>query len=43
MIVPIGTQGQVKEILKGLSDITDVSKWYFVFAPQMKFKTITIL
>ena len=33
MIAPIGTQGQVKEILKGLSDITDVSKWYFVFAP----------
>jgi hypothetical protein len=33
MIAPIGTQGQVNEILKGLSDITDVAKWYFVFAP----------
>lgn len=33
MIAPKGSQGQVKEILKGLSDITDVAKWYFVFAP----------
>lgn len=33
MIAPEGTQGQVKEILKGLSDLTDESKWLFVFAP----------
>lgn len=33
MIAPDGTQNQVQEILKGLSGLTDVSKWYFVFAP----------
>lgn len=34
MVAPEGTQGQVKEILKGLSGLTDVSKWLFVFAPS---------
>ncbi len=33
MIAPDGTQNQVKEILKGLEGLTDVSKWLFVFAP----------
>ncbi|WP_309641773.1 hypothetical protein [Flavobacterium sp.] len=33
MVAPEGTQSQVKEILNGLDDITDVSKWLFVFAP----------
>ncbi|PWA06801.1 hypothetical protein [Flavobacterium psychrotolerans] len=33
MVAPEGTQEQVKEILKGLSGLTDVSKWLFVFAP----------
>lgn len=34
MLSPIGTEEDVKEILRGLSDITDVSKWLFVFAPD---------
>jgi hypothetical protein len=33
MVAPEGTQGQVREILKSLKDLTDVSKWLFVFAP----------
>lgn len=33
MIAPDGTQNQVKEIIKGLEGLTDVSKWLFVFAP----------
>jgi len=33
MVSPDGTQDQVKEILKGLQDLTDTSKWLFVFAP----------
>ncbi len=33
MVAPLGTEPQVREILKGLSDLTDVSKWLFVFAP----------
>jgi len=33
MIAPEGTQNQVKEILNGLSGLTDTSKWFFVFAP----------
>jgi len=33
MVSPEGTQDQVKEILKGLQDLTDTSKWLFVFAP----------
>ena len=32
MVAPEGTQDQVREVLKGLSDLTDVSKWLFVFA-----------
>jgi len=40
MIAPEGTQEQVKEIVKGLSGLTEVSKWLFVFAPKMKFKNI---
>ena len=34
IIAPDGTQDDVKEILKGLSDLTNVSKWLFVFAPE---------
>ncbi len=33
MIAPEGTEDQVKQILKGLKDLTDTSKWLFVFAP----------
>ena len=33
MVAPIGTEDQVKEILRGLDDLTDTSKWLFVFAP----------
>ncbi len=33
IIAPEGTENDVKEILKGLSDITNVSRWLFVFAP----------
>lgn len=32
MIAPEGTQNQVNEIITGLSGLTDVSKWLFVFA-----------
>jgi hypothetical protein len=32
MVAPEGTQEDVKEILRSLSDLTDVSKWLFVFA-----------
>lgn len=39
MIAPEGTQDQVQEILKGLSDLTDVSKWLFVFAPTSEIQT----
>jgi hypothetical protein len=34
MVAPEGTQDQVKEILKGLSGLTEVSNWLFVFAPK---------
>ena len=33
MVAPIGTEDQAKEILRGLDDLTDTSKWLFVFAP----------
>jgi hypothetical protein len=33
MVAPVGTEDQVKEILRGLDDLTDTSKWLFVFAP----------
>ena len=33
MIAPEGSENQVKEILKGLADLTNESKWLFVFAP----------
>ena len=39
MVAPEGTQNQVKEILNGLKDITDVSKWLFVFAPVDEIQT----
>ncbi len=39
MVAPDGTQNQVKEILHGLKDITDVSKWLFVFAPTNDIQT----
>lgn len=32
MIAPLGTENQVNEILRGLKDLTDTSKWLFVFA-----------
>jgi hypothetical protein len=34
IIAPDGTQNQVKEVLKGLGGLTNVSKWLFVFAPS---------
>lgn len=39
MVSPIGTEDEVKEILRGLSDITDISKWRFVFAPDAEIQT----
>jgi hypothetical protein len=33
MVAPEGTEDDVKQVLKGLADITNVSKWLFVFAP----------
>jgi hypothetical protein len=33
IVAPIGTENEVKEILRGLKDLTDTSKWLFVFAP----------
>jgi hypothetical protein len=39
MVAPDGTQNQVKEILYGLKDITNVSKWLFVFAPTNEIQT----
>jgi hypothetical protein len=46
MVAPEGTQDQVKEILKGLSGLTEVSKWLFVFAPkdeiQVYFNTLKL-
>jgi hypothetical protein len=46
MVAPEGTQDQVKEILKGLSGLTEVSKWLFVFATkeeiQVYFNTLKL-
>lgn len=46
MVAPEGTQDQVKDILKGLSGLTEVSKWFFVFAPkdeiQVYFNTLKL-
>jgi hypothetical protein len=39
MVAPDGTQDQVKEILNGLHDLTDTSKWLFVFAPTDDIQT----
>ncbi len=39
MIAPLGTEKQVKEILLGLKDLTDTSKWLFVFAPTNEIQT----
>ncbi len=39
MIAPLGTENQVKEILLGLKDLTDTSKWLFVFAPTNEIQT----
>ncbi|WP_298222145.1 hypothetical protein [Flavobacterium sp.] len=39
MVAPEGTQDQVKEILNGLHDLTDTSKWLFVFAPTDEIQT----
>ena len=39
LVAPEGTQEQVKEILKGLADLTDQSKWLFVFAPTSEIQT----
>lgn len=39
MIAPEGTQNDVKEILKGLKDLTDTSKWLFVFASTPEIET----
>jgi len=39
MVAPQGTQDQVKEILNGLHDLTDTSKWLFVFAPTDEIQT----
>ncbi len=34
MIAPEGTESDIKEILKGLKDLTNTSKWIFVFASK---------
>lgn len=34
MVSPKGTEPQVTELLRGLKDITDTSRWLFVFAPD---------
>lgn len=34
MIAPEGTEAEIKEILKGLKDLTNTSKWIFVFASK---------
>ena len=38
MIAPEGTQNQVIQVLTGLHDITNTSKWLFVFAPTNEIK-----
>ncbi len=39
MVAPDGTQGQVKEVLHGLKDLTNTSRWLFVFAPDNEIQT----
>lgn len=39
MIAPEGAQEQVKEVLHGLKDLTDTSRWLFVFAPKNEIET----
>ena len=39
MIAPEGSEESVKKILKGLSGLSDVSKWLFVFAPTDEIQT----
>jgi hypothetical protein len=39
MVAPIGTENQVQEILLGLKDLTNTSKWLFVFAPTNEIQT----
>lgn len=39
MVAPEGTQDQVKQILRGLKDLTETSKWLFVFAPKDEIQT----
>ncbi len=39
MIAPEGTQDQVKQVLTGLHDLTNTSKWLFVFAPTNEIQT----
>lgn len=39
MVAPDGTQGQVKEVLHGLKDLTNTSRWLFVFAPENEIQT----
>ncbi len=36
MIAPEGTEPQVREILRGLADLTDTSNWLFVFASPVE-------
>jgi len=33
-IAPIGTEQDVKVLVKGLQSLSDTSKWFFVFAPK---------
>ncbi len=39
MIAPEGTQEDIKEILKGLKDLTNTSEWLFVFASKNEIQT----
>lgn len=39
MVAPEGTQDDVKQILNSLKDLTDTSKWLFVFAPTSEIQT----
>ena len=39
VICPIGTEADANKILRSLAAFTDVSQWYFVFAPPEEIKT----
>ncbi len=39
VICPLGTEDEAKSILDALKAFTDVSQWYFVFAPPEEIKT----